>query len=92
LERRDYCFRDANLEEVGISDAGESSSLGVAARRSAGSWRRKERRHMADQQVDLPYSHVINYLKIIDLVFEDDVAQKCWSILNDMLVRNSFLL
>lgn len=38
----------------------------------------------ADQQVDLPYSHVINYLKILDLVFEDDVAQQCWSILNDM--------
>ena len=36
--------------------------------------------------MDLPYSHVINYLKILDLVFEDDVAQKCWSILNDMYV------
>jgi hypothetical protein len=36
--------------------------------------------------VDLPYSHVINYLKILDLVFEDDVAQRCWSILNDMYV------
>lgn len=34
-------------------------------------------------QVDLPYSHVINYLKILDLVFEEDVAQMCWSILND---------
>jgi hypothetical protein len=38
----------------------------------------------ADNQVDLSYSHVINYLKILDLVFEADVAQKCWSILNDM--------
>jgi hypothetical protein len=87
LERCDHCFRDANLEEVGISDAGESSSLGAATRRSAGSWRRKEGvRNKADQQVDLPYSHVINYLKILDLVFEDDVAQKCWSTLNDMYV------
>lgn len=34
-------------------------------------------------QVDLPYSHVINYCKILDLVFEDDVAQTAWSILND---------
>jgi hypothetical protein len=34
-------------------------------------------------QVDLPYSHVINYLKILDLVFDDGVAQLCWSILND---------
>jgi hypothetical protein len=39
---------------------------------------------IADEKVDLPYSHVINYLKILDLVFEDDVAQRCWSILNDM--------
>jgi len=39
--------------------------------------------------VDLPYSHVINYLKILDLVFEDDVAQRCWSILNDMYVSYS---
>ena len=34
-------------------------------------------------QVDLPYSHVINYCKILDLVFESDVAQTAWSILND---------
>jgi len=34
-------------------------------------------------QVDLPYSHVINYLKILDLVFVDDIAQLAWSILND---------
>ena len=37
-------------------------------------------------QVDLPYSHVINYLRILDLVFDDDVAQTCWSILNDAYV------
>jgi hypothetical protein len=43
-----------------------------------------QERCIADDKVDLPYSHVINYLKILDLVFEDDVAQKCWSILNDM--------
>lgn len=36
--------------------------------------------------MDLPYSHVINYLKILDLVFEEDVAQMCWSILNDACV------
>jgi hypothetical protein len=37
----------------------------------------------SDIQVDLPYSHVINYCKILDLVFEDGVAQTAWSILND---------
>ncbi|OXH31594.1 cyclin-dependent protein kinase regulator [Cryptococcus neoformans] len=39
-----------------------------------------------NMQVDLPYNHMINYLKILDLVFEDDVTQMCWSILNDMLL------
>ncbi|KAK8854851.1 hypothetical protein IAR55_003590 [Kwoniella newhampshirensis] len=39
-----------------------------------------------NMQVDLPYSHMINYLKILDLVFEDEVAQMCWSILNDLLL------
>ncbi|ORX38608.1 putative cyclin-dependent protein kinase regulator [Kockovaella imperatae] len=39
-----------------------------------------------NMQVDLPYSHVINYCKILDLVFEPDVAQTCWSILNDALL------
>ncbi|WWC90748.1 uncharacterized protein L201_005685 [Kwoniella dendrophila CBS 6074] len=39
-----------------------------------------------NMQVDLPYSHMINYLKILDLVFEDEAAQMCWSILNDMLL------
>ncbi|BEJ16743.1 hypothetical protein CspHIS471_0601440 [Cutaneotrichosporon sp. HIS471] len=39
-----------------------------------------------NMQVDLPYSHVINYLKILDLVFDDGVAQLCWSILNDALL------
>lgn len=39
-----------------------------------------------NMQVDLPYSHVINYLKILDLVFVDDIAQLCWSILNDAWV------
>ncbi|GFZ49440.1 hypothetical protein JCM24511_07560 [Saitozyma sp. JCM 24511] len=39
-----------------------------------------------NMQVDLPYSHVINYLKVLDLVFEEDVAQMCWSILNDALL------
>jgi len=34
---------------------------------------------------------VINYLKILDLVFEDDVAQRCWSILNDMYVSSPIL-
>lgn len=29
---------------------------------------------------------MINYLKILDLVFEDDVTQMCWSTLNDMYV------
>lgn len=37
----------------------------------------------SDPQVDLPYSHVINYCKILDLVFEPEVAQTAWSILND---------
>jgi hypothetical protein len=35
-------------------------------------------------QVDLPYNHAINYLKILNLVFEPDIAQLVWSILNDM--------
>ncbi|ORY35616.1 cyclin-dependent protein kinase regulator [Naematelia encephala] len=39
-----------------------------------------------NMQVDLPYSHVINYLKILDLVFEEGIAQSCWSILNDALL------
>ncbi|KAE8542624.1 hypothetical protein D1P53_001405 [Cryptococcus gattii VGV] len=39
-----------------------------------------------NMQVDLPYNHMINYLKILDLVFDDDVTQMCWSILNDMLL------
>ncbi|RSH78589.1 uncharacterized protein EHS24_002317 [Apiotrichum porosum] len=39
-----------------------------------------------NMQVDLPYSHVINYLRILDLVFEKGVAQLCWSILNDALL------
>ena len=30
---------------------------------------------------------MINYLKILDLVFEDQVAQMCWSILNDLSVQ-----
>lgn len=36
-----------------------------------------------NMQVELPYSLVINFLKILDLVFVDDIAQLCWSILND---------
>lgn len=36
-----------------------------------------------NMQVDLPYNHLINYLRILDLVFEEDVAQTCWSVLND---------
>ncbi|WVQ74827.1 hypothetical protein IAR50_004434 [Cryptococcus sp. DSM 104548] len=39
-----------------------------------------------NMQVDLPYNHMINYLKILDLVFKDEIAQMCWSILNDMLL------
>ncbi|WVQ82001.1 hypothetical protein IAT38_004128 [Cryptococcus sp. DSM 104549] len=39
-----------------------------------------------NMQVDLPYNHMINYLKILDLVFVDEIAQMCWSILNDMLL------
>ncbi|TXT15755.1 hypothetical protein VHUM_00258 [Vanrija humicola] len=39
-----------------------------------------------NMQVDLPYSHVVNYLRILDLVFEGDIAQRCWSILNDALL------
>ncbi|WVO17750.1 hypothetical protein L204_105448 [Cryptococcus depauperatus] len=39
-----------------------------------------------NMQVDLPYSHMINYLRILDLVFEDQVGQMCWSVLNDMLL------
>ncbi|WVR07480.1 hypothetical protein IAU60_004522 [Kwoniella sp. DSM 27419] len=45
-----------------------------------------------NMQVDLPYSHMINYLKILDLVFEDDVAQRCWSILNDMLLTPAYAI
>ncbi|WVW85655.1 hypothetical protein I302_107693 [Kwoniella bestiolae CBS 10118] len=45
-----------------------------------------------NMQVDLPYSHMINYLKILDLVFEDEVAQMCWSILNDMLLTPMYAL
>lgn len=37
-------------------------------------------------QVDLPYNHAVNYLKILDLVFEEGVAQMTWSILNDAYV------
>ncbi|ODO06633.1 hypothetical protein I350_03991 [Cryptococcus amylolentus CBS 6273] len=39
-----------------------------------------------NMQVDLPYNHMINYLKILDLVFKEENAQMCWSILNDMLL------
>ncbi|KAI9637365.1 cyclin-dependent protein kinase regulator [Dioszegia hungarica] len=39
-----------------------------------------------NMQVDLPYNHAINYLKILDLVFEPNVAQTTWSILNDLLL------
>ncbi|OCF42707.1 cyclin-dependent protein kinase regulator [Kwoniella heveanensis CBS 569] len=45
-----------------------------------------------NMQVDLPYSHMINYLKILDLVFEDDVAQMCWSILNDLLLTPMYAI
>nr|XP_019011439.1 cyclin-dependent protein kinase regulator [Kwoniella pini CBS 10737]OCF50220.1 cyclin-dependent protein kinase regulator [Kwoniella pini CBS 10737] len=45
-----------------------------------------------NMQVDLPYSHMINYLKILDLVFEDQVAQMCWSILNDMLLTSMYVI
>ncbi|WRT68355.1 uncharacterized protein IL334_005331 [Kwoniella shivajii] len=45
-----------------------------------------------NMQVDLPYSHMINYLKILDLVFEDEVAQMCWSILNDMLLTPMYAI
>nr|XP_018261434.1 cyclin-dependent protein kinase regulator [Kwoniella dejecticola CBS 10117]OBR83592.1 cyclin-dependent protein kinase regulator [Kwoniella dejecticola CBS 10117] len=45
-----------------------------------------------NMQVDLPYSHMINYLKILDLVFEDEVAQVCWSILNDMLMTPMYAI
>ncbi|EIW67383.1 hypothetical protein TREMEDRAFT_33679 [Tremella mesenterica DSM 1558] len=44
-----------------------------------------------NMQVDLPYSHVINYCRILDLVFEKDVAQSCWSILNDALLTPSYV-
>ena len=37
-------------------------------------------------QVDLPYSHMINYCKILDLVNKPGAVQLCWSILNDALV------
>lgn len=43
-----------------------------------------------NMQVDLPYSHVVNYLRILDLVFEGDIAQRCWSILNDAWVAIFF--
>ncbi|WVQ68108.1 uncharacterized protein L199_006314 [Kwoniella botswanensis] len=45
-----------------------------------------------NMQVDLPYNHMINYLKILDLVFEDEVAQMCWSILNDMLLTPMYAI
>ncbi|KAK4689507.1 cyclin L, partial [Tremellales sp. Uapishka_1] len=39
-----------------------------------------------NMQVDLPYNHVVNYCKILDLVQQDQVVQTCWSILNDALL------
>lgn len=38
------------------------------------------------RQVDLPYSHMINYCKILDLVTKPGAVQLCWSILNDAFV------
>lgn len=38
-------------------------------------------------QVDLPYSHMVNYCKILDLVAIPGVVQHCWGILNDAYVR-----
>lgn len=37
-------------------------------------------------QVDLPYNHMINYCKILDLVHKPGIVQLCWGILNDAYV------
>lgn len=39
-----------------------------------------------NMQVDLPYSHVVNYCRILDLIERPKVVQSCWGILNDAWV------
>lgn len=37
-------------------------------------------------QVGLPYGHLINYLKVLDLSERSDVVKRCWDYVNDLYV------